>query len=139
MVITLASLSVTISTPATEPAPKVKRILIAEDNDNLRRIFSYALKADFDIQVAINGKFALDMIYANPPDLLVIDINMPVMSGLDVIRELKAHEVPYPMKIVVVTGNAVAANYEEVAKADLVLMKPVSIHDLNRLVKRLLT
>jgi len=142
MVTTHTGLSLATAAPVTEPAatlPTMKRVLIAEDNDDLRLIFSYALKADFDIQVAINGKLALEMIYANPPDLLVLDINMPVMSGIDVIRELKTRAVPYPMKIVVVTGNAVAIQYEELDGADLVLMKPVSTHDLNKLVTRLLS
>ena len=142
MVTMSTSLSPTTAAPVSEPVttlPAMKRILIAEDNDDLRLIFSYALKADFDIQVAVNGKIALDMIYANPPDLLVLDINMPVMSGIDVIRALKSHAVPYPMKIVVVTGNAVAIQYEELDKADLVLMKPVSTHELNKLVTRLLS
>lgn len=68
-----------------------KRILIADDHDVLRRGIRTMLESDPSLEVcgeAVDGKDALEKTLAQGPDLVILDINMPVMNGLDVLRQI---------------------------------------------------
>lgn len=73
-----------------------KHILIADDDEHICDVISFALeKADMQVTVANDGRQAVDKFLAKPADLIVLDINMPEMDGLEVCRELrKSSEVP---------------------------------------------
>ncbi len=117
----------------------MKKVLIAEDNMDLREIFSRAFDlAHFDVQAASNGRIALDMLDSLMPDVLVLDINMPQISGLEVLSRIRSSATLKHMKVIVVTGNNVAAQSEEAALADLFLIKPIGIHELVTFANRLL-
>jgi CheY-like chemotaxis protein len=71
-----------------------KRILIADDHDVLRRGIRTMLESDPDLEVcgeAVDGQDALEKTLAQAPDLVILDINMPVMNGLDVLRQIVRH------------------------------------------------
>jgi PAS domain S-box-containing protein len=71
-----------------------KRILIADDHDVLRRGIRTMLEADPELEVcgeAVDGKDALEKTLAQAPDLIILDINMPVMNGIDVLRQIVRH------------------------------------------------
>lgn len=71
-----------------------KRILIADDHDVLRRGIRTMLESDPDLEVcgeAVDGKDALEKTLAYAPDLLILDINMPIMNGLEVLRQVVRH------------------------------------------------
>jgi two-component system, NarL family, sensor kinase len=78
-------------------APSVgwrKRILIADDHDVLRRGIRTMLESDPELEVcgeAVDGKDALEKTLSQAPDLVILDINMPVMNGLDVLRQIVRH------------------------------------------------
>jgi two-component system NarL family sensor kinase len=68
-----------------------KRILIADDHDVLRRGIRTMLESDPTLEVcgeAVDGKDALEKTLAQAPDLVILDINMPIMNGLDVLRQI---------------------------------------------------
>lgn len=68
-----------------------KRILIADDHDVLRRGIRTMLEGDPDLEIcgeAVDGREALEKTLAQAPDLVILDINMPVMNGLDVLRQI---------------------------------------------------
>jgi two-component system, OmpR family, response regulator len=72
-------------------APMSHRILIVDDDPHIRQVLSYALgKAGMQIAEAADGESALAAVAAERPDLVVLDINMPRMNGLDVCRKLRA-------------------------------------------------
>jgi two-component system OmpR family response regulator len=72
-------------------APMSHRILIVDDDPHIRQVLSYALgKAGMQIVEAGDGESALAAVAAHRPDLVVLDINMPRMNGLDVCRRLRA-------------------------------------------------
>ena len=74
-------------------APMSHRILIVDDDPHIRQVLSYALgKAGMQIVEAGDGESALAAVAAQRPDLVVLDINMPKMSGLDVCRKLRASD-----------------------------------------------
>jgi len=69
-----------------------KTILIVDDNAYVRQMICEAFKGESDFEIcgeAENGKEAIDKALALHPDLIVLDLSMPVMNGLDAARELK--------------------------------------------------
>jgi signal transduction histidine kinase/CheY-like chemotaxis protein len=71
-----------------------KRILIADDHDVLRRGIRTMLESDPELEVcgeAVDGKDALEKTLAQAPDLIILDINMPIMNGIDVLRQIVRH------------------------------------------------
>jgi two-component system OmpR family response regulator len=72
------------------------RILVADDEPNIREVISFALeRAGFDTATARNGSEALQQFRRGPLDLIVLDIGMPEMDGLEVCRQIrKSSEVP---------------------------------------------
>jgi len=71
-----------------------KRILIADDHDVLRRGIRTMLESDPGLEVcgeAVDGKDALEKTLSQAPDLVILDINMPIMNGLDVLRQIVRH------------------------------------------------
>ncbi|EBW1603941.1 DNA-binding response regulator, partial [Salmonella enterica subsp. enterica serovar Kottbus] len=66
------------------------RILVADDDPNIREVICFALtKAGFETMAATDGRAALTMAQEKRPDLIVLDVGMPEMDGLEVCRELR--------------------------------------------------
>lgn len=69
-----------------------ERILVVDDDPRLREVVRYALsRAGFDVVEAGDGRAALQAVAARAPDLVVLDVLMPELDGLDVCRELRRH------------------------------------------------
>jgi len=82
------------------------RIIIAEDDEIVTGIVSEALtKAGHIVGVASNGADALRAIQAKEPDLVILDCNMPEMSGLLVLREMRNSSELYNTPVLVLTGR----------------------------------
>lgn len=100
------------------------RVLIVDDEPGARRRLERLLAAEADIQVvdqAANGKEALEKIIELKPDLLFLDIQMPVMTGIDVVRNVGAERMP--LVIFVTAYDQYAVKAFELAAMDY-LMKP---------------
>lgn len=113
----------------------MKSVLIAEDNQDLRTIFYKAFdNTDFNVRTAIDGQDAIDQIEKNLPDIIILDVDMPKVNGLEVVDYLQTtHRSPI---IILVTGNTMATDAPQAQLVDLVLVKPVSIRELLTFVKR---
>jgi excisionase family DNA binding protein len=91
--------------PAPRPAPKALRphILIVDDEASIRDLLAKTLAlAEYDVDVAPDGRSALDLMRSYPYDLLIADLKMPGMDGLSVIREAKRYKSDMP--VIVITG-----------------------------------
>ena len=96
----------------SETETQSRKILVVDDENLLSFAISLELnKAGYETKTAGNGRQALDMILSAmegedqvPFDLLLTDINMPVMSGLELLAELQEREINIP--VVIMTGNA---------------------------------
>ncbi|HUN09289.1 MAG TPA: response regulator [Aggregatilineales bacterium] len=118
----------------------MKDILIAEDNGDLRAIFARVFEhSDYNVRVATDGQETIQQLTEAVPDMLILDINMPRVSGLDVLSHIKDNPAYARMKKVIVTGNFLAQHEPEAAFADAFLVKPVSIADLVKLSEQLLS
>lgn len=82
----------------------MKTILVAEDNESNYILMTYILKKDYQIVRASNGQEAVDKVETGGIDLVLMDIKMPVMDGLDATRIIRAE---YPdLPIIALTANA---------------------------------
>ena len=80
-------------------------ILVVEDDEDLRRLFRTALMlAGFDVMEAGDGLEALLRIDQSPPDLVVLDLVLPRLSGIAVQQEIAAQAVTRDIPVVVITG-----------------------------------
>jgi CheY-like chemotaxis protein len=111
-------------------------ILVVEDDEDLRRLFRTALiLAGFDVIEAGDGLEALLRIDQSPPDLVVLDIVLPRLSGIAVQQEIAAQAVTRQIPIVVITGSNLEPDAMQVA---CFLRKPVSPEQLVEAVERCL-
>jgi CheY-like chemotaxis protein len=103
--------------------PRAQVILIVEDDHDLRRMFRSALAiAGYAVEEAGDGAAALYRIHNNPPDLIVLDLSLPTVSGLIVHQEIAAHAHTKHIPVVIVTGSTMNLDHLGVP---CVLRKPV--------------
>lgn len=118
-------------------------ILIVDDDPTVRLIARELLIAgDHAITEAANGLEALAIIRAAPVDLVVLDMLMPRMDGLEVIRELRKASASVRILAISSGGRAGALSYLETAKvfgADEIMRKPLRLSAFSAAVDRLLT
>ncbi len=118
-----------------------KRILVVEDNDLNRRLFCDVLKANgYEVEPVADGELALNAARAFAPDLAIMDIQLPNISGLDLIaamtRDASLADVPI-LAVTAYAGKGDEARIREAGAADY-LSKPVSIMPFMAAVKALL-
>src|SRR3984893_18327832 len=84
-----------------------RRILIIEDERALTKVLVYNLQREgYEVTVAHDGVEGLRRAQANPPDLVILDLMLPGMDGLDVCRELRATEATRSLPILMLTAKA---------------------------------
>ena len=116
----------------------MKKILIAEDNDSNYVLMTYLLKKNFEVERARNGQIAVDMVENGTYDLVLMDIKMPVMDGLQATKLIKEKHPELP--IVALTANAFDSDRTAAEKAGCIgfLAKPVNRDECMALLKQLL-
>jgi two-component system cell cycle response regulator CpdR len=118
---------------------EMTRILLAEDDNDMRRFLAKALqKAGYDVVSFDNGKSAYERLREEPFSLLLTDIVMPEMDGIELAR--RATQLDPDLKVMFITGfAAVALNPDSQAPKDAkVLSKPFHLKDLVLEVERML-
>lgn len=104
----------------------MKRILIAEDNDSNYMLMTYIVKKQYEYYRARDGREAVELVKQDKPDMVLMDLKMPIQNGLDATREIKAL---YPdLPVIAVTANAFDSDRIQAVEAgcDDFLAKPVS-------------
>lgn len=85
--------------------PTAKKILLVEDEDFIRELYVRQLtKAGFNVKTAIDGQSGLDVLKQEQFDLLLLDIMLPGMNGLQLLREFKAQNPNSPMITILLTN-----------------------------------
>ena len=113
-------------------------VLVADDNEVAQRLCRRVLeKAGHKVLTASDGQEAVTLALANSPDMILMDVAMPVMDGLEAMRQIKAQRPG--MAIVIASAHSMASDRERflAAGADDVLSKPFRLTDLTAVVDRL--
>lgn len=116
---------------------ETRRVLIVDDNPNMSNLLSDMLEVfDFSSQRASDGEEALSLLNQEGFSLLITDLRMPKMTGLEL---LKAVKDKYPkLPVVVITGYSTEATEQELltAKADGFLNKPFRMNDIESVLRK---
>lgn len=113
----------------------MKSVMIVDDETAMREILKIMLK-DYRVVEASNGREAVEKYEKERPDVVLMDIMMPVMGGIDAIREIK--KIDPKAKIVAITAYA-GSKGEKVLEAgvDVILRKPFTRKEVIRVVEEL--
>ena len=108
------------------------RILLVEDNIELLMLMHHILKSQYRVYIAHNGKEALDIIHQRPLDLIVSDVMMPEMDGIELTEAVKEDPNYSHLPIILLTAKTQEEDREEALKtgADEYLTKPFRLGDL---------
>ena len=112
-----------------------KKILIVEDNELNMKLFRDLLEAhDFETITVRNGERVFEIVKDERPDLILMDIQLPEISGLDITKELKADDAFRDIPVIAVTAFADEEKIRE-SGCDAYIAKPISIVSLIQTVK----
>ena len=118
-----------------------ERILIVEDNPQNMNVFEMVLRAKgYTLLKATDGEEALDMALSGRPDLIIMDIQIPGMNGLEVTRKLRENSAFSRIPIIAVSAYAMKGDREKAIEAgcNAYLSKPFNIHELTGLIAEML-
>ena len=117
------------------------KVLLVEDNELNRDMLSRRLvKRGFDVSIAVDGAEALDAIRSNRPDLVLMDMSLPVMTGWDATTALKAAPETQSIPVIALTAHAMSGDRQKALEAgcDEFETKPVELPRLLEKMKALL-
>ena len=120
-------------TPDENNIPTGNKILVAENNEaNLSMLLDMLSIMNHKVIVARNGQEAIDLALANKPELIIMDISMPVMDGLEATRRLRKMEKFSNIPILALTASAWAEGKEKCLAAGCTehLPKPIQTKEL---------
>jgi two-component system cell cycle response regulator DivK len=117
-----------------------KRILLVEDEEDNMQILRDLLASDYELVEAGNGEAALAAIAAARPDLVLMDIQLPVMDGYEATRRIKADPALRSIPVIAITSYAMGEDERRARAAgcDDFVPKPYSPRDLLAKVRRCL-
>lgn len=118
----------------------MKKILVVEDDPSLLELEKSILEDEYEVDTAENGEIALQQVKKSKPDLIVLDLMMPVMDGYQFCEELKKLEEYARIPIVMVTAKNRREDMEEgyLTGAQAYIFKPFTSKDLLQVVNLLL-
>lgn len=117
-----------------------KRILIVDDEPDILRVVIFRLKkSGYEVLTAVNGQEALDLIQKEPLDLIILDLRLPLISGLEVCKQIKSNDKLKHIPVILFTAstNCVKEKAIEVC-ADDYLIKPFEPEIFLQKVKKLI-
>ena len=117
------------------------RVLIVDDYPDAREMYSeYLQYSGFDVVEAQNGQEALQRAVDEQPDIILMDLSLPVMDGWEATRRLKADKRTAHIPVVALTGHALAGISEGARKAgcDAFVTKPCLPEDLVKEIRKVL-
>jgi len=98
---------------------EAKKILVVEDNEDTREILLYRLKSmgNYEVLLASNGREALEMATKTKPDLIIMDLKMPVMDGWEATKALRQTDWGKDLPVIALTAQAMERDEEKALSA----------------------
>ncbi|WP_434639653.1 response regulator [Thermoanaerobacterium thermosaccharolyticum] len=117
----------------------MKKVLVADDTKNIRILLTTCLESDgYIVITAKNGEEALDILKKGDVDLAFIDIKMPLLSGTEVLREIRSNGITTP--VIIITAFATIKNAIECTKLGAVeyIQKPFTVKRVKAVLEKML-
>jgi len=131
--------AIRLGADGTEVPTEGGRILVADDDDQMRRLLKMVLERDgYTIEEARDGLDALDHIESHPPDLVLLDVDMPRLDGFGVLEELRARVHTAALPVIMLTGRIESEGQALDLGAHDFLAKPVQPTSLKARVRAVL-
>ncbi len=108
-------------------------LLCIEDNEDSRTMYAaFLTRAGFRVAEASDGQEGIDRAIELRPDLVVLDISLPVLSGKEVLQQIRANEATRLIPVIVVTGEAFPGHWRDAIDTgvEAYLKKPIALGDL---------
>ncbi|MCS7251085.1 MAG: response regulator [Anaerolineae bacterium] len=118
------------------------KILIAEDEKDIRELIAFTLEfGGFDVITAINGQEAVELARQHRPDLIILDVRMPKMTGYEACRVLKSQEETRAIPVVFLSAKGQESEIRQgmEAGADAYILKPFAPDELIQQVHMILS
>lgn len=118
-----------------------KTILVVDDELDILKVITFRIeKAGYKVLQAVTGQQALDLIKENRPDLIILDLVLPVIDGYEVCKRIKNNDEYKQIPIIILTASCTSDFDKKLkdTKADGCLIKPFDIEELLAKVKNLL-
>jgi len=116
---------------------EMNRILLVEDNEMNRDMLSRRLeRKGFEVVIAVDGQAGVDMASSTSPDLILMDLSLPVIDGWEATRQIKADAATQNIPVIALTAHAMSGDEQKAREAgcDDYDTKPVN---LNRLLEKM--
>jgi len=110
-----------------------RRIVIAEDEPQIANLVKYKLeKSGFEVIWGENGQLAWELIQAQKPDLVILDVMMPIMDGFEVLNAMKAEPSTEEIPVIMLTARGMEEDILKGFDAGVVdyMVKPFSVTEL---------
>lgn len=116
----------------------MKTVLIAEDTDSNYLLLNIVLRKKYDLARAYNGQQAIDLYQSEKPDIILMDIKMPIMDGLEATKEIRKTDSKVP--IIALTANAFDSDKQKALEAGCnnYMAKPIVAAELLQLMMKYL-
>ena len=118
----------------------MKKILVVDDDPNVRFLISELLsRGHYEVMQAVDGAMAMDQVHKHRPDLVVLDIMMPGIDGIEVCKRIKGDPALKQIKVIMVTAKTEGKDVQAglAAGADRYITKPFRIGELSSIIKEL--
>jgi DNA-binding response OmpR family regulator len=117
----------------------MNRILVVDDEENILFLLQAALQNSYEVLEAADGQAAFKLYQAHQPDLIITDMSMPIMSGLELIHEIRKTD----QQVKIIATSALFYNPEEARAVmkmgvDACLTKPVALNIMEETIRQLL-
>lgn len=116
-----------------------KKVLIVEDNELNMKLFHDLLEAhDIDTVQTREGALAFDMALEHKPDLIIMDIQLPEISGLDITKQLKENDTLKDIPVIAVTAFAMKGDEQKIREGGCedYISKPISVSSFIEVVRK---
>ena len=119
-----------------------KNVYVIEDNEKNMKLFKAILKLipDIEMHSEIRGDSGFELIKSGNPDLIILDIQLPEMSGIDICTELRKIENFKDIPMIAITSFAMKGDKERILQAGFndYVAKPIKVAEFRELVKKML-
>ena len=115
----------------------MKKVLICDDDEGIVDVMKIILEnKGYKVKVCANESLIFKIISKEKPDVLLLDLWMPHLSGEEITKRLKKNDATKSIKVIIISAHRFAAKIAKEIKADDYLLKPFDIYDLEKKVKK---